>query len=238
MMNDLWTMIWKEVKDEILQGGRQVWIRPLMVMAIVGIILPWKIGPAWLMFDTVVIPLALYLSFFNIISYIGDAIAGEHERHTLETLLASRIPDRAILMGKVIVTVGYNWSLVLASLMLGWVVVNVTKGAGTWTFYAPVGLLIYTLVLSLLTSLLAASSGVLVSLHSPTVRQAQQTLLLSTLALGVVLFFGLKAVPAEFLASLNTNQILLIILAVLVVLDAILLGIALASFKRARLILS
>lgn len=237
-MNDLWTIIWKEVKDEILQGGRQALFRPLLVIGIVGIVLPIQFGLRWLAFDTTVILVVVYLSFFFIITYIGDAIAGEHERHTLETLLASRISDRAILLGKVIVTVGYTWTMVIVSLLLGSLVVNLTKGAGVWIFYAPFGLLVYILALSLLTSLLAASGGVLVSLHSSTVRQAQQTLLLSTLALGVALALGLKAVPANLLASLNTNQILLIILAVLVILDVVLLGISLASFKRSRLILS
>jgi ABC-2 type transport system permease protein len=156
----------------------------------------------------------------------------------LETLLASRISDRAILLGKVIVTVGYTWVMVLFSLLLGCLVVNLTKGAGMWVFYAPISSFFYVLVLSLLISLLAASGGVLVSLHSPTVRQAQQTLLLSTLGLGLVFYLVLRAVPADLLASLSTNQILFIILLVLAVLDVILVGIALASFKRSRLILS
>lgn len=147
-MSDLWIMIWKEVKDEVLQGGRQAWIRPLLIIAIMGIILPWELGLGWLAFNNVVILVVVYISFFFISSFIGDAIAGEHERHTLETLLASRISDRAILLGKVIVTVGYTWLLVLVSLMIGALVVNVTKGPGPWTFYAPFSLLIYTLVLS------------------------------------------------------------------------------------------
>ena len=83
-----------------------------------------------------------------------------------------------------------------------------------------------------------AGCGALVSLHSPTVRQAQQNLLLSTLGLGVVLYLGLKALPGNLLSSLNTNQILTIILVVLAVFDEILLGIAFASFKQSRLILS
>jgi ABC-2 type transport system permease protein len=237
-MNDVGTMIWKEVKDEILQGGWQALIRPLFVVGVVGIFLPIQLGLRWLEFNSVVILVVTYLSFFFIVSYIGDAIAGEHERHTLETLLASRISDRAILLGKVIVTVGYTWVMVLFSLLLGCLVVNLTKGAGMWVFYAPISSFFYVLVLSLLISLLAASGGVLVSLHSPTVRQAQQTLLLSTLGLGLVFYLVLRAVPADLLASLSTNQILFIILLVLAVLDVILVGIALASFKRSRLILS
>ena len=237
-MSDLWTMIWKEMKDEILQGGRSSLIRPLLIAGIMEILLPLQIGQRWLTFSPAVILVTVYVSFFFIITYIGDAIAGERERHTLETLLASRVSDRAILLGKVIVTVGYTWVIVLLSLLLGALVVNIAQGTGAWGFYDPFGLLVYTLALSMLTSLLAASSGVLVSLHSPTVRQAQQTLLLSTLGFGVVLFLGLKAVPAVLLASLNTNQVLFIILAVLAILNAILLGIALASYKRSHLILS
>ncbi len=237
-MSDLWTMIWKELKDEIFQGGTQTLIRPLIIFGIVGIVLPIQFGLGWLAFNPVVIVVVIYFSFFFIINYIGDAIAGEHERHTLETLLASRISDRAILLGKVFVTVGSTWVMVLVSLLLGSLVVNVTKGAGTWAFYAPFGLFVYVLTLSLLTSLLAASGGVLVSLHSPTVRQAQQTLLLGTLGLGVVFYLVLRALPGNLFSSLNTNQILSLILAVLAILDVIMLGIALTSFKRSRLILS
>jgi ABC-2 type transport system permease protein len=237
-MSDLWTIMWKEIKDEILQGGWSSFIRPLIIVGVLGVVLPLQFGPGWLKFGGTVIPVTLYISFFFIVAYIGDAIAGERERHTLETLLASRISDGAILLGKVLVTVGYTFSLVLASLFLGFVTVNLSKGAGPWLFYSPFSLLIYTLILSLLASLLAASGGVLVSLHSSTVRQAAQTLLLGTLGLGVALGLGLNALPPSLFASLTINQILLIILAVLVVLDAILLGISFASFKRSRLILS
>jgi ABC-2 type transport system permease protein len=237
-MSDLWIMIWKEVKDEVLQGGRQAWIRPLLIIAIMGIILPWELGLGWLAFNNVVILVVVYISFFFISSFIGDAIAGEHERHTLETLLASRISDRAILPGKVIVTVGYTWLLVLVSLLLGALVVNVTKGPGPWTFYAPFSLLIYTLVLSLLSSLLVASGGVLVSLHSPTVRQAQQTLAIASIVLAVLLVLGIRSLPSNLISSLDNNQIAIIILVGIAILDAILLAIALVSFKRSRLILS
>lgn len=58
-----------------------------------------------------------------LITFIGDAIAGERERHTLETLLASRIGYRAILPGKLIVTVGYAWGMALVGLLLSLVVI-------------------------------------------------------------------------------------------------------------------
>ena len=52
-------------------------------------------------------------------SVIPDTVAGERERHTLETLLASRLNVRAIAFGKMAVAVIYAWSLtVLLSLCL------------------------------------------------------------------------------------------------------------------------
>jgi len=104
-------------------------------------------------------------------------------------------------------------------------------------FY-PLDLFIDAIILTLLTSLLATSAGVLVSLRVSTARQAQQILSVGT----IVLVFGsvivLRAVPADVTASLSYSQFLLIVMAVVAVLDAILLGLSFASFQRSRLILS
>jgi hypothetical protein len=54
----------------------------------------------------------------------------------------------------------------------------------------------------------------------------------------VALGLGLNAAGTSLFLALSNNQILLLILAVLAILDMILLGIALASFKRSCLILS
>ena len=56
--------------------------------------------------------------------------------------------------------------------------VNLSQGQGQWVFYTPINLFVVVLVLSFLTTLLAASGGVLISLKSATVRQAAQTMLL------------------------------------------------------------
>ena len=237
-MNDIWTMIWKESKDSVLQGGWSALIRPLLLIGILGIVLPWRLGQQWLDLTPIVILLVLYIPFIVILTFVGDVIAGERERHTLETLLASRISDRAILLGKIIVTTGYAWSTALIGLLLGLVVANLSKGQGSWEFYTYVDLLLEALVLSLLVSLLGVSGGALISLHSATVRQAQQLLIVATLVLVVGGVLILKAVPAQAIASLSASQFLLIIMAVIAVLDAILLGVSLASFRRSRLILS
>jgi ABC-2 type transport system permease protein len=236
-MSDLWTIIWKEWKDFLWSGGRYDLFRPLLVIAILGIVMPLTFEQRWIELDSVAILIILYAPFMLIISFIGDAIAGERERHTLETLLASRILDRAILLGKVLVAVGFNWGMTVFCLLLGAVVVNKSQGQAQWVFYAPTNLFAVVLILSLLTNLLAASGGVLISLKSATVRQAGQTMILGMIILGLAVYGVARLLPASVTASLTTSQMVLIIMVTLAVLDAILLAAALVSFQRSRLIL-
>src|SRR5712691_2427511 len=194
-MSDILTMVWKESKDLLFQGGWKSLIRPLFVVGIMGIYLPLQFGPKWVDLTPLGMLLLLWIPFFVIISFIGDAIAGERERHTLETLLASRMPDRAILLGKVVATVLYAWGMSVLSLFVGLVLVNLFRTQGIWMFY-PLDLFVDALVLSLLVGVLGASAGVLISLRVATVRQAQQILSVGT----IVFVFGgiitLGAVPA------------------------------------------
>ncbi len=236
-MSDILTMVWKESKDSLFQGGWRSLIRPLFVVGIMGIYLPLQFGLRWVDLTPIGMVLLLWIPFFVIISFIGDAIAGERERHTLETLLASRMPDRAILLGKIVATVLYAWGMSVLSILLGLVLVDLFRTQGHWLFY-PLDLFVDAIVLSLLVSVLGASAGVLISLRVSTVRQAQQILSIGT----IVLVFGatlvLRALPANLVSSLTYQQILLIAMAVIAVLDAILLGLSLVSFRRSRLILS
>lgn len=140
--------------------------------------------------------------------------------------------------GKVIVTTGYAWGTALLGLLFGLFVANLSKGQGSWQFYTHVDLLLEALALSLLASLLGVSGGVLISLRSATVRQAQQLLIVATLVLVVGGVALIKLLPAQAISSLSTSQIWLIVMAVLAVLDAILLGVSLVSFRRSRLMLS
>jgi len=236
-MSDIWTMVWKESKDLLFQGGWRSLIRPLFVIGIMGIYLPLQFGSQWVALTPLGMLLLLWIPFFVVISFIGDAIAGERERHTLETLLASRMPDRAILLGKIVATVLYAWGMGILSLLLGLVLVDLLRTQGNWMFY-PLDLFVDAIVLILLASVLATSAGVLISLRVATVRQAQQILSIGTIVFVFGVTFALRALPANVLSSLNYSQFLLSAMAVLAVLDAILLGISLMSFHRSRLILS
>jgi ABC-2 type transport system permease protein len=235
-MSDILTMVWKESKDVFFQGGWRSLLRPLIMVGIMGIYLPLQFGPQWVDLTPLGMILLLWIPFFVIISFIGDVIAGERERHTLETLLASRMPDRAILLGKVVTTVLYAWSIGVLSLLLGPVLIDLFRTHGIWMFY-PLDLFVYALVFILLVSVLAASAGVLISLRVSTVRQAQQILSVGTIVFVFGIVFALQAVPTNVISSLTYAQFLLIAMAVIAVLDVILLGLSLVSFQRSRLIL-
>lgn len=243
-MADVRTVMWKEFKELLqyrgnLRGGT---IGLLVLVGVFGIFLPLQFGRQW-----VESPISLvywaWVPLFLVVSVIADSFAGERERHTLETLLASRLSDRAILFGKVAAAVGYGWGLTMIGLVLGLVTVNVANAGGGLLIYPPVtGVGI--LVLSLLTAGLAASAGVLVSLRATSVRQAQQTLSIAIMVLLFVPIFGIQALPqawqarlAQALTGLDVNTVVPIVLLILIVLDAVLLAMSVARFQRARLIL-
>ncbi len=248
MIADLWTIAWKEWKEFLFSRGslRGGMMRLLVLALVFGVFLPVQTGRAWVE-SPIVLAYWTWVPLVLVTNVVADAFAGERERHTLETLLASRMPDRPILLGKVIAAVVYGWAVTMASLLLGLMAVNVVHGHGQVLLYPPLVALGGT-SLSLLMAGLAASAGVLVSLRSPTVRQAAQTLSMATMFLVFVPIIGVnmlrQALPAASLAQLelalqNANWTLALLgaMAVLAAADACLLALAMRRFRRARLIL-
>jgi ABC-2 type transport system permease protein len=178
-----------------------------------------------------------------VINVVADSFAGERERQTLETLLATRLSDRAILLGKLCAALGYGWGLTMLSLVLGVVTVNLAHGEGALLMY-PANVAMGTVLLSLLSSGLAAGAGVLVSLRASTVRQAQQSLGLVVTLLIFVPIFGVQALPAEWqsrladwLTDVDITRAVLVVGSLLLALDVVMLAANLVRFQRDRLIL-
>ncbi len=250
MIDDILTVMWKERKEllterETLRGTLASFLGPLIMMAIMGIVLPWQVGRAW-----VETPLSLAPALFVSLMFGGStagAIAGERERHTLETLLASRLPDEAILFGKVAIAVCFASASALGTVLLGLVTVNIAHWGGRLVLYPPT-VVAADLLLSVLLATLSAAMGVFVSLRAATVRKAEQDMMaLLTIGSLVVAWTpvlvlraipGLEARSAEWLKTLNATQFVVSLLFVLVALDAAFLVAAMHRFQRARLILS
>jgi ABC-2 type transport system permease protein len=247
MIADILTVMWKERKGLLrYQGSRTKAVLSLLIpVAMLGVYLPLQIGRAlvegpWSLLASVFIPMML------VGMMIPESFAGERERHTLGTLLASRLPDRAILFGKVAVAVGHAWGMTLLLLLVSLAMVNVTHCDGQVLLYTPT-IALANIALSLLLASLVAGLGVLISLRAATVQGAQQTLMAATLfpvvLLQMIPLLLLNVVPdgrahlKQLVAAANPTQIIPIVMAALIVLDLGLFMAAMARFKRSRLIL-
>ncbi|HEM47260.1 MAG TPA: hypothetical protein ENO23_09495, partial [Alphaproteobacteria bacterium] len=191
MLSDISTVIWKERKG-LLRAQGSVWrtlVSVLLPMIMISIVLPIQMGAdalhdAWSLVGAFIVPLL----FVGVT--VPQSFAGEREKHTLETLLASRLPDRAIFVGKVGIAIAYGWLAALVTLAITLLVVNLMHWDGAILFYEP-EILVAGLVVSLLVSALIASLGVLISLRSATAQGAQQALI-SALLVPIML---LQVVP-------------------------------------------
>ncbi len=96
-MSDVLTVAWKEVKELFAMGGNLKGGRlgMIIMIAVFGVVLPLNTGAEWVT-SPVTVAYWAWVPLMLVTGLIADSFAGERERRTLETLLASRLPDRAI----------------------------------------------------------------------------------------------------------------------------------------------
>ena len=246
MRQDLLTVIWKERQGLLYSRGgrgRALWLL-FVAIVMIAILLPLQMGEEWFTTGWSIIA-ALILPLMLVGSAVPESFAGERERHTLPTLLASRLPDRAILFGKLITTAGYGWGLTLILLGLSLIVANVVAWQGSFTFY-PLLLLFADVAVSLLMAGVVASLGVLISLRSATVQGAQQALmgalLIPLMMVQIVPVVLMSIVPngralISQITKADFTTVIAVICGVLLLLNIGLFAAALARFRRSRLML-
>ena len=246
MIADILTVMWKERKGLFRQRGSRTRavLTMLVPVAMIAIYMPLTMGRDWV--DT---PWSILACFVIPLLLVGitipDSIAGERERHTLATLLASRLPDRTILFGKMAIAVAYAWGATIIVLILAVVIVNAANWEGKFLFYSPTTILI-DLLFSLVMAILMAALGVLISLRAATVQEATQFLMTSVMFPPLILGFALFLIPSlkpdwwtsikDALGAVGSTQLILIIVAILVAVCLGLLKVAIGRFQRSRLI--
>jgi ABC-2 type transport system permease protein len=229
---------WLEILDQFVRFKRGGW-SVILALVFLGVFLPLQIGPSWAMS-----PLMFFYWPFLTASMtstiVTDAVAGERERHTLETLLATRLGDSSILLGKLLASVTYGYAFALTNLGIGLVAVLIAYGADAERMTAA-------RFAALLCTLGAAAScisglGVFVSLRAGTVRQAQQMFGIAMLGLMLVPVAALPLLPQDArgwlmleVARVGPEGIAWRVSAVLAVLAAVLVVAAVRRFKRGRL---
>ena len=232
---------WREFRDQLLslrRGG----LSALILALILGVVAPVQLGPEWVE-SKLIIAYWPFLAATMVSSLIADSVAGERERHTLETLLASRLADSAILLGKIIAAVLYGLGFAVANLVIGLVAVNVAHGNGGLILFGA-RQLIATVAFTILASLLMAGIGVFISLRASTVKQAQQAfgIAIIVLTMGPLLLFNALEYETRNrviarLSGLGEVRIYAYVTAALTIASIIVIGGALARFKRGKLVL-
>ena len=237
-MLDILAMYWKECKELYLQRNRQLFSSLIVVLSLGGW-LPYRIGRDWFGLPLVFMLLLAFVPAIFVITFVADSFAGERERHTLETLLATRLSDWSIVAGKVAALLTLPLGMTTALLVVSFVAANIRTPGDAWGFYSLDSLLI-TMLLSLLLSLLIISIGILVSLRAATVRQAQQTLSTSIAILSTAAtFFGFQLARLPFvqeLLRLSERELLIGMIGCVTLLDVVLIFLILVRFQRSRLI--
>jgi ABC-2 type transport system permease protein len=245
MIADINTILWKEFRElfQTRQGlfGRGGWISIAVVVGLLGILLPFQAGKEWVS-NPIYMIWWVWIPFLISTYVVTDTFAGERERHTLETLLASRLSDRTILFGKIVSVVLYGWATAIIGLTVSLITVNISAGKGRLLIFSPRASLAI-LFLTFLFALLSSGLGVLISLRSATVRQAQQITGLIGL-IPILPMVLLDLLPGETvsnildsLGKLNISLLTLIAIGILIGINLFIIFLALKRFQRSRLIL-
>ncbi|HUW12365.1 MAG TPA: hypothetical protein VM537_21750, partial [Anaerolineae bacterium] len=135
MMSDVSAMMWKERKSILsFRGSRSRLLLTMLSPLLLATFFPWQWGPEWVS-QVPPLVLAFIVPAILVGLTVPDSFAGERERHTLQTLLASRLPDRAILWGKLAVSVLFAWGITLGMMLVTLVVLNVAYWDGQLIMY-------------------------------------------------------------------------------------------------------
>ncbi len=239
-MRDALVVAKKELKEFVAfaESKRGLTVQILIFVGWLGIFMPLQepdfAKTPWL---TVFLPLMVTGGV------VADSFAGERERKTLETLLATRLPDRSIYAGKVLAAVVYAWLMTTLVSTISIIVVNLGGKPYVPSFTG----IISRLVAAALVSALVALIGVNISLRAKSVREAQQTLsllfVLAPLSLTFLLPAAIRHMPAGLRSSMSrglesANPLAVggALMAILAALDAALLAGGIRGFRRSRLI--
>lgn len=241
MLKDLFTVTRKELIEIALpdgrlgSGARNVFV----LIAIAGVLFPLQTGPGWMTSW-----MSIYSACFPailLVNFGADSFAGERERHTLETLLATRLTDASILLGKTLAITLYGWALILAGQLLAVITVSLAFGRGRLLFFTPAifaGIVSMGLVLPLLLTAIAVA----VSLTAPTARAAGQRMLLPFVVicgLPSALPYIARRLPLPIDASAISPGVIVLVMAGCCAVSALgALALARQRFSRERLVLA
>lgn len=234
---DVLTVIHKELREVMAAAGLSA-LSTLMLACGLGVasglLVQW-LGYTWL--DRPLLPLLwLLLPIPLVILAISESFAGERERRTLETLLATRLSTQAILLGKTIAATLFGWLASVVVLATGALTLRLLQANPT-AQAADLGSVAGIVGLGFLVALFTACIGALISQNAANVRQArtQHSLVVVLVLLGVSLLMALFAQVLPDLIHLSAI-VPLTAATVLLVADLGLYTAAAIRYSRSRLL--
>jgi len=247
VIRDTYTVWKKEIRELISSYNsiRSFILRCGFFLAFFGVFLPLRQKELWL--EGLVPGLILAsVPFFVSNWFIADSIAGERERKTLETLLATRLSCGCIVIGKILAALMLSWLFTITTMVLSLVTLNfVTKSDSIFLY--PAFTVICASITSLATGLFIIAIGIFISMKASSVREAQQSLgipiLVFFLLTGFVLPEIIELIPESTgLRLLNTLDridpmgMLVTVSILLTGLDMLMILFLVSAFNRATVI--
>ena len=206
--------------------GVLVQVTILLVMA--GCLMPYALCTTWQAHNPLAVLYHVILPPLTSVMIASDAFAGERERRTLETLLATPLSDRAIVVGKAGAALVVSESLTLLALVLATITVNLVKdGAGV--FLPSLPMCAFALGGSFALALVDTAAAITVSSRVAVARSAQQVTSLLGLGLAGALAYGWRRLHLGM-----DWTTLLTACGVIALVGAAALALASAQFRRAR----
>jgi len=247
MIKDIY-IVWKKEIRELFSSYRNVQtfvFKSGIFLIFFGIFLPLRQKDLWL---SELIPGLVFASVPLFVSnwFIADSIAGERERKTLETLLATRLPDRCILIGKICAAMTLSWLFTLSIMAVSLITLNIACPAGPIILY-PLFTILCAGYTSLGTGLCISIVGIAISMRASSVREAQQTLgiplMIFFLFIGFVLPEIVERIPEttgtmmlSFLANADRLSLLMTGSHILIGIGGLLLLLLISKFNRSEIL--
>ena len=226
-MKDVLVVTRKELR-ELWRFRGVVWTGVQLAISVgfFGVLLPlsdpdrWVQGHPLLALHFILIPMLLTSP------NVADALAGERERKTIETLLATPLDTTAILLGKGLSVFLFSYVQVILVVLAG--IATLSAERGEWALYPAPGLFAVFVVSAAFVGF-ATACGVFASLRADSVRTAHRMTQAANLVVFLVILLGASKVWITWRSVLTT-------FIVVCVLDLALAAAAVLAFSRERLV--
>ena len=234
MIRDSLIVAEKELMELFATRSTKILIMQIGILGVIfGGFIPYSQGRYWIAETYLLGFHFVFVPFVVTFPFVTDCFAGERERKTLETLLATRLDEKALFLGKSLSVFAFSYVQVLMVVLIGMATINAywwieAGGKGLFLYSPPAFFALFGLSAAMVA--LATEIGVFVSLRAESVRAAQRITGVISLAILLPLFFVLALLTLDWLSVMAGFGIVLLLTVLLSIL-------AIRSFRREQLVL-